>query len=676
MGDLDERELAVRLARAERELAELDRRRDLLEAEIRAARERLDRAGLNEPAGEGPLAPPPTSPLTPAEKVTLFRSLFRGRVDVFPTRFVSKKTGKAGYAPACANKFVRGVCDLPKVRCGDCPNQAFVPAGEQAVYDHLIGRHVMGVYPLLEDETCWFVAADFDKASWQDDVAAFRETAERTGIPCAVERSRSGNGAHAWFFFASPVSAATARRMGCHLITETMTRRHELRMESYDRLFPNQDTLPRGGFGNLIALPLQHDARQLGNSLFVDGRFEPYADQWSYLRSLPRIDADVVEGVARDAARAGLVVGVRRVDSSDDEDELPWDRTPSGRPSRVEIGGSLPATVAVVSAQRIYVDKRGLPSALLNQIKRLAAFQNPEFYKKQKMRFSTALTPRVIACAEEFDQHVALPRGCLGELQELLARYEVEVALEDKREDGEPIGLSFNGDLTDLQHRAARAVLEHDIGVVVAPPGVGKTVLGTFLVAERGRGTLVLVHRRPLLDQWIAQLSMFLGIKSSEIGSIGGGKSKPNGRLDVAMIQSLVRRDEVSDLVASYGHVIVDECHHVPAISFERVLSEIRARYVLGLTATPHRRDGHQPILEMQLGPVRLEVSAKSQAAARPFEHRLIVRETEFRLPPELDGAGIQEQYRAVVRDGARNEMIVEDVREALCEGRSPLVLT
>jgi len=379
-------------------------------------------------------------------------------------------------------------------------------------------------------------------------------------------------------------------------------------MGSYDRLFPNQDTMPRGGFGNLIALPLQYEPRQQGNSVFVDTSFKAYGDQWSYLASLPRMAPSFVESLAAEATRRGLVVGVRLAEPSDEEESTPWRRRPSGRPRQVPITGPLPREVRAVLAQRLFVEKGSLPSSLLNEIKRLAAFQNPEFYKKQSLRLSTAMTPRVIACAEDLVQHVALPRGCLGDLEELLRNHGVALNADDQRQEGESLGVDFVGELTAVQQESAEALLRHDIGVFVAPPGVGKTVLGTYLLAKRGRSTLVLVHRQPLLDQWVAQLSMFLGIEEKEIGQIGGGKRKPNGRLDVAMIQSLVRQGRVDDLVETYGHVIVDECHHVPAVSFERVLSEIKARYVLGLTATPHRRDGHHPILEMQLGPVRFAV--------------------------------------------------------------------
>jgi len=249
-----------------------------------------------------PSSPDRESSLTSTDKVKLFRSLFRGRTDVFPLRFVSKKTGKPGYAPACSNKWEPRLCLLKTGgKCGDCTNQAFVAVGDQVVIDHLRGRHTIGSYPILEGDTCWFLAADFDKSSWKEDVGAFVETCRSVGVPVAIERSRSGNGAHAWFFFMAPVAASAARQMGCYLITETMSRRHELSMESYDRLFPNQDTMPRGGFGNLIALPLQHEPRQQGNSLFVNDQFEPFADQWGFLASVQRIESSAVEAIAREA---------------------------------------------------------------------------------------------------------------------------------------------------------------------------------------------------------------------------------------------------------------------------------------------------------------------------------------------------------------------------------------
>jgi superfamily II DNA or RNA helicase len=670
-------ELREAIVREEARVAHLEDERSLAQGRLDALRGELAALGDRTSNRLLPLIPEPTRPDTSAEKVTLFRQLFRGRDDLYPKLWTNSTTSRKGYAPACANEWVRGICEKPRVKCGECPNQAFLAVTDQVIRDHLQGRHVVGVYPLLTDEACWLLAVDFDKGSWTDDVLAFAETCRMIGVPSAVERSRSGQGAHAWFFFAAPVPATTARRMACYLLTETMSRRHQLGMGSYDRLFPNQDTLPRGGFGNLIALPLQHEPRQAGNTVFVDERLVTHPDQWAFLAAVPRIDPDTVERLARDATRAGQVLGVRWTDGETQDDEAaPWSRAPSRQGSPARLPGPLPRAVRSVLSQRLFVEKVGLVSPQLNQIKRLAAFQNPEFYKKQRLRLSTNLTPRVITCAEELAEYVALPRGCRDELETLVGGAGSTLAVEDRRQAGEPLDVQFQGELTPVQERAAAALLSHDAGVFVAPPGVGKTVVGIHLVAARGRSTLVLVHRQPLLDQWVVQLGMFLGLDPKAIGQIGAGKHRPTGRLDVAMLQSLVREGRVNDVIAGYGHVIVDECHHVPAVSFERVLSEVKARYLTGLTATPRRRDGLHPILEMQLGPVRFAVDAKSQAARRPFEHRLIVRDTTF-IGGALDPAqGIQTLYAALAADARRNRLILDDVVQAIQEGRSPILLT
>jgi superfamily II DNA or RNA helicase len=677
MADSDATPPLDELARAEAALAELERKTRDARARVQTLRAR--RMAVHE--SQRPYAAPPRpstsqGSLTP-DRIRLFRQLFRGREDVFARLWTNPKKKIKGYAPACANEWIRGVCEKPRVKCGECPNQAFLAVDDEAIRKHLQGQHVLGVYPLLVDETCWFLAVDFDGTGWRDDVVAFVEVCTGVGCPPAVERSRSGNGAHAWFFFAMPIAASLARNFGSLLLTETMGRRHQLSMRSYDRLFPNQDTLPRGGFGNLIALPLQHAAAQNGNTLFVDGTGTPYPDQWSALASLPRLEPTRVESLVQEAARRGQILGVRSAGLDDEADATtPWTRPPSGACKAPAIHGPLPSEVRAVLAQRLYVFKTDLPPALLNQIKRLAAFQNPEFYKKQRMRLSTARTPRVIACAEEFPEHVALPRGCRHDLKTLLQQYGVRLVIDDQRVNGDPLDVHFNGALTPAQSKAAERLLTHETGIIVAPPGMGKTVLGVYLVAQRRRSTLVLVHRRPLLDQWKAQLALFLGLDKAAIGEIGRRKQKATGRLDVAMLQSVTRKDSVDDRVAAYGQVIVDECHHMPAVSFERVLSEVRARYIVGLTATPQRRDGHQPITEMQLGPVRHTAGRSGPGDGKPFRARFVIRETRFGLGAEQADVPIQALYRKLAADPARNDLILTDVIHAIDQGRSPILLT
>jgi superfamily II DNA or RNA helicase/very-short-patch-repair endonuclease len=537
---------------------------------------------------------------------------------------------------------------------------------------------VAGIYPMLQDETCFFLAVDFDKEGWREDAAAFLETCRSMGVPAVVERSRSGHGGHVWFFFEEAVTAAAARRLGSFVLTETMERRPDLGFGSYDRFFPNQDTLPQGGFGNLIALPLQKQPRDLGNSVFLNDQMVPHEDQWSFLSSVQRVARTTAEDLVRDAERRGRVVGVR-LPEMDEDDPEPWTAPPSRRRKESPIAGDLPEVLELVVGNEIYITKEGMVPGLRNRLLRLAAFQNPEFYKAQAMRLPTYDKPRVIACAEDHPQHMGLPRGCMEDVQQLLSDLNIKPVVLDERCHGLPLQLTFQGALRPEQEAAAESMLEHDIGVLAATTAFGKTVVAAWLIAERGVNTLVLVHRRQLLDQWVERLSTFLNIENREIGRIGGGRRKPTGKLDVAVIQSLVHKGVVDDCVGEYGHVIVDECHHLSAHSFEQVVRRAKAKFVTGLSATVTRKDGHHPIIFMQCGPVRHRVNAKVEAMRRPFTHSVLVRPTAFQtaMPPPADKrVEFTSLYAELVGDESRNRRICEDVIEAAEAGRSPLVLT
>ncbi len=617
------------------------------------------------------------STYSPEQKLEIFRGIFRGREDVYPVRFESGKTGNSGYAPECANKFVRPLCDIERVKCRACRNRVYRPVTDDAILEHLKGRHVMGLYPLLPDDTCWFFAIDFDEKHWQRDIGAVRDTCRNFGIPVYVERSRSGNGGHVWFFFDEAIPANEARKLGTYILTETMRQYPHLSFSSYDRFFPSQDTMPKGGLGNLIALPLNGASRAKGNSVFVDDEFNAYAgdEQWRILSEVARISRTQIETIASQSTERLLDLELMHEDD-DEEARSPWTRSPSGKPRSLTLAAPLPSGIRAVLAQRLFVESKDLPPALINRIRRLAAFQNPEFYKRQSLRLPVARTPRIIYLAEDTEHHVALPRGCVSQLAELASEVRIPFDLDDKRHEGTPLDVSFCGSLTDLQTQALESLAREDIGVLVAPPGIGKTVIGTALIAKRARNTLILVHRRPLQDQWRQQLARFLGMDPREIGEIRGQKSSQTGRIDVAMLQSLFSGRVVKDLVAQYGHIVVDECHHVPAVSFERVLSAIPARYVTGLTATPHRQDGHDPIIRLQLGPTRFKIGVKSQIAAQPFRHVLIVRSTDFVTASDDSGRNITELYSELAKDARRNELILDDVIATIREGRSPLVLT
>ncbi len=621
----------------------------------------------------------------PSEKVALFRSLFRGRDDVYPRRFESRTTGRSGYAPACAHEWVRGICEKPRIKCADCTVRRFLPVTDDVVRWHLSGRDdaglpfVAGVYPLLLDETCHFLAVDFDKAAWRDDALAFVRACRARSLQAGIERSRSGEGAHVWMFFEEALPAALARRLGAHLLTEAMDVHPTLGFGSYDRLFPNQDTLPQGGFGNLIALPLQREARDRGNTVFVDDAWQPRPDQWAYLSSLRRASRGDVEAIVQDAERRGRIVGVR-LPPDDEDDRTPWALSSPARPAPVSVQpGSRPARIETVLADQVYVPKHDLPPAVRTALLRLAAFQNPEFYKTQAMRLSTHATPRVIACAEDHPEHIGLPRGCYGDMQALLAQCGIEVTTRDERCSGTPVDVTFAGELRPEQRSAAASLVAHEMGVLAATTAFGKTVLAAWMIAQRRVNTLVLVHRRQLQEQWVERLTTFLEIDRKRIGRIGGGVDKATGQIDVAIIQSMVRKGVVDDRVAGYGHVIVDECHHLSAQSFERVLRHARARYVLGLSATVTRKDGHHPVITMQCGPIRHRVSARLQAATRPFAHVVHVHPTTFLPPAALDAdrrVAFQALYQALIDDDGRTERICEDVIAAVRAGRAPLVLT
>lgn len=624
-----------------------------------------------------------TNQSTSEDKIALFRSLFRGRDDLFAKRWYNLKSGKSGYSPTCRNEWAEDLCNKKAVSCGKCPNRSLLPISEEVIYRHLEGkdahaRDVIGLYPMLQDETTYFLAIDFDGEDWEKDVTAFCTACSDYHLSPAVERSRSGNGGHVWLFFNEPVSAVSARKLGSGLLSRTMEHHATLKLKSYDRLFPNQDTLPKGGFGNLIALPLQGKARRAGNSVFIDSQFKPWPDQWAFLSGVEKIGGTQLEGLLHIICCNGELGEL----ASSGNESKPWEH-----PQPIFISSSdFPEKVELTLADGIYIHKDGLSEAVMNKIKRLAAFRNPDFYKAQAMRLPTYNKPRVIDTSLNLKDYIRIPRGCLDALTEILTKYNIS----DERNPGRAIDVSFSGELREEQTPAADAMLEHEMGVLSATTAFGKTVLGAYLVGTRKVNTLILVHSSALLTQWKKALEQFLAFpepqkdvvpshgrqrKDSWVGQLGSGKNTLTGTVDIAIMQSLMKGGEVNGIVRNYGLVICDECHHVPAVGFEQILSSVNARYVYGLTATPIRADGHQPIIFMQCGPIRYHVDAKIQAKKRNFEHFLIPRFTPTRIPDAAE-LTIQEAYTKLINDDMRNKLIVSDVISSLNEGRSPLILT
>lgn len=606
--------------------------------------------------------------LSPDQKIKLFRRLFHGRDDVYPIRWESKTTGKPGYSPVCANEWRQGVCEKPRIKCSECNHSLFAPVTDYVISSHLKGKITAGVYPLLLDDKCHFLAIDFDDADWREDARAVLQTCNENALPAALEISRSGEGAHLWLFFSKATPARDARRLGTALISATCARTRQLKLDSYDRLFPNQDTMPKGGFGNLIALPLQKNPRDLGRSVFVDMNLQPLSDQWAFLECIKPLAQHDLETTLIKLVGDRHPLDIAYAEVPDENSDTPWIKVAR---QDIKLTGVMPKAILATIAGQLFIEKAGIPQILMNRLIRLAAFQNPDFYKAQAMRMSAWDKPRIIGRAENHPKHLALPRGCLSDVKSLLSANKIDLRLDDERSRGRPLNAKFLGLLRPDQQEALGAVLQHDFGMLVAPTAFGKTVTAAAVIAQRKVSTLVIVHRADLMRQWQERLASFIELDEQKIGLIGGGKKKPTGLLDIAVIQSLSRREDLEDFFSQYGQIIIDEAHHLSAQSFEAVLKQANSRYILGLSATPVRSNGHHPIIFMQCGPIR-------HIAKRPAHvpHQLMVRVRHLStsgIPPH---ASIQEVIRLLSENSNRNAQIAADAISALNDGRKVLLLT
>jgi superfamily II DNA or RNA helicase len=599
---------------------------------------------------------PVDSRSSPEAKVALFRSLFAGRDDVYAARWENERSGKSGWSPV----VVGGLANARR------QDREYVPLGDGIVAAHLTGRVHVGLYPLLRDDRCRLLACDFDGPTWPLDAGAYVEAAQAAGVPVVLERSRSGDGAHVWMFFSGPVAASAARRVGAYLLREAMTVRAEIDLASYDRLFPAQDFMPAGSFGNLIALPLQGTSRRRGTTIFLDpSTLRPFDDQWAFLSALGRSSPEAIESMAE---------SVRQVAAGPLE--------PTYRPPRGRDGPKAPATIMADAGAMLSIDRIGLPPALLAGLKHLASLHNPDYYEKERLRLSTWKTPRFLRCYGESLDRLLLPRGLREAAEAVVAEASSRLVVREQHQDLARIEVQLQATLPAGQQDAFAALSRHDLGVLVAPPGAGKTVLACAAIAHRAVPTLVIVDRQPLLEQWRERLVTHLGMNRKQIGVVGAGRSRPHGVVDIAMVQSLARRDDVAGLPAGYGFVVVDECHHVPATTFERVVREIGAPAWLGLTATPYRRDGLEGLITMYCGPIRHRMGER-QTEDSDFVRALVVHPTNHvAAPAETDSGGspagtsIQSVFRGLVEDGDRTRLICADVAAAVRAGRNCLVLS
>jgi superfamily II DNA or RNA helicase len=645
-------------------------------AEVRSQALRLEEEiRWMEDQGQMELRPPPapatrSTPSSPEEKIALFLDLFGTHRSVYPKRWENANTGRKGYAPACDNEWHPGICNKPRVKCTECPHQKFPPLDERAVEMHLRGLHTIGVYAITDDNTSRFLAADFDGDGWKENISAFREAGRDAGVTIAVERSRSGNGAHAWIFFCELVPSVLARNLGTVLLAKASAKKPTIGLETFDRFFPNQDSVSIGGFGNLIALPLAKQPRQEGNTLFLDEEFHPIPDQWEYLANLPRLSrAKVLDLLGRMAPLTPLT---EHSTSENPELVLQADENTLDLARPAIRSGMLTGELTIRLDSQIHIP-RTILVPVLAALKRLASFANPVFHEKLRLRFPTFDIPRFLFAGEWHPDRLVLPRGVLEPCLRLLEDAGATVTVQDQRELGTRCTWTFNGELRPEQQAAVREIAKHDTGVLCAQPGAGKTVMGCALIARHRTSTLVLVHRTVLLDQWRESLMRFLGLKKKEVGVWKGAKPKLTHKLDLAMLPSISRAEDYAAAFSGYGLVIVDECHHVPAASFESLLKACPARRIIGLTATPYRKDRLEKLLHFQCGPIRHTLVP---ADGNEDNRVVIVRHSSITFPV---GSPIQpsihEVWESLIADEGRLQLVIADVCSCVEQGRAPLVL-
>ena len=609
------------------------------------------------------------STFTLEQKLEIFMGYFKGRDDVYPYLSINKNNPNVKYyIPACVNEWKKGVCNKTMGKlCKACQYRESKPISKDTIKNHIYDNNTIGIYPMLEDETCYFIAFDFDDKKDEnhvkEDVLAFAKICDDYNIPIAIERSRSGKGIHCWLFFKDKIKAITARKLGSLLLSKTMEIRDSLKIDSFDRMFPNQDFLPKGGYGNLIALPFQTEPIKYENSIFIDRNFMKIENQWNYLSSLRKLNEEEVFLTIHDLSNATIDIGHEDFDMKKDVK------------NKKKNNFKFPKEIKVILDDMVYIDKADLSASVKNCFRRLATFANPEFYKKQRMRMSVYNIPMVIDCSKEDDKYLKLPRGTFEYLVSLCETNDVRIETVDKRFKGNKIEINFKGQLREEQQLALNEMLKYDNGILCAPTAFGKTVIGCKLIEERKVNTLILVNKLQLLTQWKERIKEFLDVE--EVGEISGKKKNITNVIDVASIKSIWNNGDVSDITKNYGMIIIDECHHTAAYTFEQAINTGNSKYIYGISATPERENGHTPIIKMQCGDIRYKVDALKFNKELNIPMKVMVKHSHLSfVDSKIDNYELNEINDFIAKDILRSEKIIRDINNEYNNGKNILVLT
>ncbi len=584
-----------------------------------------------------------------SDKCNLFKSLFKGREDVFALRW--EKENKSGYSPAYFYDPYR--YRAHRIKGGTFQNfedKSYLKFSDEEIEKHFKGKQHIGLYPLLKNNTSWFIAADFDKENWTEECRKFLKACKEKNIPAYLERSRSGKGGHVWIFFEHPYPAVKSRKIFISILEETGIFSVFDKSSSFDRLFPNQDFLSGKGMGNLIALPLFGKTLEQGNNCFIDpDTLEPYSDQWKFLEKIQRITSNQLDTLYETLSRKndGII--------------------------RNKETGKLSITLD----NEVRISRDGLAIKLINYLKEELNFPNTDFFVKKKTGRNTFGTERNFRFIEESESEVVIPRGFIGKLIRFCRENKIEYDFFDKRNKYPEVYFSFQAKLREHQEKILDVISRKDLGVIVAPPGSGKTIVSLKIISDKKLPALIITHRKQIAEQWIERIETFLGIPNNEIGKIGQGKNRIGKQITVAMIQSLSKELEKTDGIVNsktFGTIIIDECHHIPAETFRSTISKLPCHYLYGLTATPFRKYNDGKLIFIHLGEIISEI--KPEEISKASQAKIIIRNTELDIPFNSKTDPFETLSKILIHDSTRNKHILNDVNSELKAGRKVVIIT